>query len=307
MAYRLEFTEPPAAGTRRVAAEQLDNAIGELENGASEDPVTAVHEARKSLKKTRGLLRLTRSGLPKGTYRSENRALRDAGRSLSGTRDADVMLQTVDKLAERFSGQLPATAFQDVRDAISSRRDAQSAEPDDGHAPVVSSLREVSARIGDWPLDELRWSTVHRDTTLAYARGQLAFRRSERSGSAEDLHEWRKRVKDLWYHQRLLKEAWPGLLKAQAKEADALGDPLGEDHDLAVLADFLRRTGPELDTTADLDALGTMIDRRRRELQTEARRLGRRLYADSPKAFERRLKTWLAAAEAEGRRARSRA
>src|SRR5688572_28848189 len=104
MAYRMEFNEPPAAGARRVAAEQLEDAVGQLQNGMSDDPVTAVHEARKDLKKTRALLRLTRSGLPKSTYRSENRALRDAGRSLSGTRDADVMIQTVDKLAERFSG-----------------------------------------------------------------------------------------------------------------------------------------------------------------------------------------------------------
>jgi hypothetical protein len=50
------------------------------------------------------------------------------------------------------------------------------------------------------------------------------------------LHEWRKRAKDLWYHHRLLKDAWPGPVKAFADEADQLGKLLGDDHDLATLS-----------------------------------------------------------------------
>ena len=47
-------------------------------------------------------------------------------------------------------------------------------------------------------------------------------------------------MKDLWYQQRLLEETWPGVMKAQAKEAKKLSKLLGEDHDLAVLAETLR-------------------------------------------------------------------
>ena len=44
-------------------------------------------------------------------------------------------------------------------------------------------------------------------------------------------------MKDLWYQERLLEDTWPGVMKAQAKEAKKLSKLLGEDHDLAVLAD----------------------------------------------------------------------
>ena len=44
-------------------------------------------------------------------------------------------------------------------------------------------------------------------------------------------------MKDLWYQQRLLEDTWPGVMKAQAKEAKTLSKLLGEDHDLAVLSE----------------------------------------------------------------------
>ena len=72
-----------------------------------------------------------------------------------------------------------------------------------------------------------------------YARGRDAFARADRKPTTTNLHEWRKRVKDLWYQQRLLEDTWPGVMKAQAKEAKTLSKLLGEDHDLAVLSEHV--------------------------------------------------------------------
>ena len=73
-------------------------------------------------------------------------------------------------------------------------------------------------------------------------------------------------------------------MKAQAKEAKKLSKLLGEDHDLAVLADVLR-TIPTLDG----DELLPLIAKRRAELLKRSRKLGRRIYAERPKAFARRV------------------
>ncbi len=109
-----------------------------------------------------------------------------------------------------------------------------------------------------------------------------AFRRSNREPTTAGLHAWRKRVKDLWYQQRLLEATWPGVAKAQAKEAKRLSKLLGSDHDLAVLADAV--ADPEL---------RVLIDERRAELLVEARALGRRVYAERPEAFARRVHRYL--------------
>src|SRR3954449_13245012 len=104
MSYSLSFTEAPAEAIEAVRRDQLEAAAEELEEHA-EDPVEAVHDARKRIKKTRALLRLARPAMTRGAFQRRNRTLRDTARGLSGARDADVMAETVSDLAERYPGR----------------------------------------------------------------------------------------------------------------------------------------------------------------------------------------------------------
>jgi len=292
MAYRFSFDEPLAAGMRRVAGEQLEDAVHQLETAFADEPVTAVHEARKDLKKTRALLRL----VPGKAAKRERATLGEAGRALSGARDADVLRVTVDKLAERYTGQLPAPAFATVRDAIAVQSGEAAAPP---AGEVAHTLHGAAEHVAAWPVDALAWSAVCDAAVKTYARGRTAFAALDPEPDPEQLHEWRKRVKELWYHQRLLEAAWPGVVGAQADAADALAEALGDHHDLAVLAVRLRSAADALGATTASGDVAALAERRQAELEAEARGLGVRLYAESPKAFRRRLGAWLRAARAE--------
>jgi hypothetical protein len=57
MSYRFGADEPVRAAILRCASEQLDRAVSELSEGINDDPVRAVHDARKAIKKERSLLR----------------------------------------------------------------------------------------------------------------------------------------------------------------------------------------------------------------------------------------------------------
>src|SRR5262249_21043568 len=125
--YKFEPEEGVQAAVRRCAREQLDTAIYELHDGIRTDPVEAVHNARKAIKKERALLRLVRGALDSGQRSHENQALRTAGRELSGVRDAEVQIQTLDHLSERFAGQIPESTVAAARAELKRRRVSEQA------------------------------------------------------------------------------------------------------------------------------------------------------------------------------------
>src|SRR5581483_1629199 len=191
MAYRLHPGEAVPDGLRRCAREQLDQAIDELTNRVADDPVEAVHEARKSLKKARSLLRLGRGALAPEDRRRENDALRRAGRKLSSARDAEVMLEAIDELAERFAGRVPQTTFDAIRRHLVAERDPARARllQSGLTGQVAEELKAVRSRIDDWTLRREGWTALEPGLERSYMRGRAALEKAQRRPTVENLHD----------------------------------------------------------------------------------------------------------------------
>ena len=305
MAYRFEADENVRDAIVRCAGEQLDRAVSELSERIDSDPVTAVHSARKAVKKERSLLRMARGSMPASQRRRENAALRDASRGLSGARDAEAMIATLDDLSERYAGQVPESTFHAIREQLEVRRDQQR-EALRGSAlgtRAVGQLGAVRVRVEGWKLDGDGWKAVETGLRRSYTDGRSAFTRAQTGRSIEGLHAWRKRVKDLWYQERLLASVAGPVLAGQVKEAHRLADQLGDDHDLGVLREALTRGS--VHAPVDLDAVVGLIDHRRDTLQTEALYVGARVYAEKPGAFIRRTRELWKAGRDQARAARA--
>ena len=258
-----------------------------------------MHEARKALKMERALLRLVRTGLKPGLRRRENAALRGAAALLSGARDADVMVEALDDLAERYTGQVPAATVKAIRARLRADRERLTAERDGARAieTVTEQLRAVRGRVENWKLDAGGWKAISGGVRWAYRRGRRGLARAQRHPTDENLHEWRKRAKDLWYDLRLLEPTAPRILRGEVKAAHELADLLGDDHDLAVLRDTIGAFSAEV--TADVGPVLALIDHRREQLREQAFSSGRRVYAESTGTFVRRMRAYWKAAHAE--------
>lgn len=295
MGKMLKRDEPLGEGLRRVAVGRAEKALGRLRASEAGEEATAeaIHGARKDMKKLRTVLALLRGELPKAVYEEERKRYRDAARKLSEARDAEVKLETLEVLAGQ-AGELPAEAVEAWRRILDRDREAAAALVRDESAPgEAEALIEAGCEAArGWRLEEEPWKDVRRAFVRIYRRGRHGMRAVEAGPSDADVHRWRKQAKDLRYGLELIEPAWRRPLEATAIEAKRLTDLLGDHHDLAVLREDLRQRRLGQEETRRLEAA---IDERQERLASEAVALGRRLYAERPKHFGRRLDRYWAA------------
>jgi galactose mutarotase-like enzyme/CHAD domain-containing protein len=305
--YRLG-REDPAGSVRRVAAGRVDSAVESLRHGSREDRAKAVHTARKDMKKMRSVLRLVRDELGKTTYRDENRRYRDAARLLSETRDSEVLAGTLDSVLEDYPPEAPPveSLVQDLgrrQELASSREDSEIEAILD---EAAARIEEGGRRVPDWKLESSGWQLFEPGLQRCYRAGRRDLKRVEkqlrrsRLPEAEVMHDFRKRVKDLWYAIRLLREAWPAGLEGPQEEAGRLADLLGDYNDLSVLLDEIAARGQTPEAEAgeaetmpgqpeDLTVLIETATGRQEDLLGHSLPIARRLYAEDPTVFTDRI------------------
>lgn len=300
MPYRLQHDEPLGTGLRRIAREQADRALESLEGAGEIAP--RVHDARKRFKKIRAVLRLLRSTLGTDRFDAENDDYRSLGHLLGPYREGAVRVESLQAVFAEEGAHLEPATWVAVHDLLEEKRPKlPSASSEEG--PVTEAarrLREARARMDDWPLpghDD--FDAIQKDLRRIYRKGRTRLRRAEKKRSAGAHHDWRKRVKDLWYHERILREVWPEVFRAMRDETKRLSDSLGDAHDLADLTESLTRGAAPAVRHEEFVRLLELLDARRMMFESASRRLGARIYAEKSKHFVRRMRLYWEAWRAE--------
>ena len=289
MSYRLRGDQSVGASLRRVAAEQLDRAIGELSDGRP-DPHKTVHQVRKRCKKVRGLLRLVRGAFDH--YAAENVSFRDAARQLSNLRNVTSVIQAYDRLVDRLSGKQKQDAFAPIRQRLVLLREKNNGDAfdmSDRLNAIHARMSEARRRVETWTVREEGFGAIRAGLERTYRRARREMRRTLEDPTVEHLHAWRKSVKYHWYQMRLLQGLRPKALKARRKDALRLSSVLGDDRDLTMLREVLLDDAEAFGSKEDVAALVALIDRRRKKLHDRAVPLGKRLFAEKPKRFSKGL------------------
>jgi CHAD domain-containing protein len=256
----------------------------------SVDSSELVHEARKTVKRMRALARMLRYQLGESEFRRANSLLRTAGRRLAGARDVEVRLATLEGLTARHPKALSAEGVERLRDRLISERErsSQAVSPRE----VLDDIADMRRELASWNLADPDLSALAPGLRRIYREGRHRYARveHERALDPEHLHDWRKRVKALYYALDMIGASKVNGVRRAARRANRLGDVLGEEHDLGMLCAYVEGHrevfGP--DDAARTELL-KRIERRRKRLRKRALELGARLYRRRAGSFTRRV------------------
>ena len=284
--------DPQSAGVqetfRDVALSQIDEALQALAS-ADQEKRSIVHEARRRCKKLRGLLRLVRPAFP--GFEMENAALRDAAALLSHLRDAEVLHETIAKLAESSGNEAVARVSERLKS------EPLPEPPPDKLTEFRLRLLAVRERAAEWTLRKDKSTVLLRGLRETYKQDRARMAKALASGDPVDFHDWRKAQKAHGFHVDLLRKTAPDVLEIDLKTIDKLSDLLGVHHDLAVLLHAVDTDAQRFGSDEDVTAMREAIDTRRKDIELKAASLGRQLLAERPRALaERFARYWKTAA-----------
>jgi CHAD domain-containing protein len=288
MAFCFKRKESVSKGIRRLGCERIEEALACLKDCRRAE---SIHCVRKEIKKTRAILRLVRTGIPKSAYRCQSKLLRAAAEQLSALRDAYVTAASLKNLRRHFRRQLASDALRHPRTAMQKRlhQETKLFAKHKTARTVEGILRRVAKCMDGLTVATKGWKAICPGVKASYAESRRAYHTILKDSSPENFHEWRKRAKDLCYQMRILRPIWPEQMDAAANELKDLGECLGDYHDLVILSRSVLKKCSMDDNPVELETLGGLIEQRRRELQESALGIGERFYTEKPFPFCNRL------------------
>lgn len=249
-----------------AAGEALRSALAGLLGEASDavgafgsDPCGKAHFLRTRVKRLQSLSRLVpRAKGWREEFLSPLRGLKDL---FADVRDAGI----VGELAERYA---PGEA-RHLREAV--LPDLRAARE------LVSAAESSLARYLGW--SRIGWDTVGGRAGETYRGARKLYAQVSRPGAGDrDFHEWRKRVKRLFYQCEFLGAR--AKLRRVRSRADRLGQTLGDLQDCVTAEQWLR---------VHRVAIPEELCRRRKKFRRTSLGLGAVLFDEKPARFRRRL------------------
>lgn len=255
----------------------------------------AAHQARSGMKRTRALLLLARANLGKHAAHRLDQGLAGIARALAGKRDLQAMLET---LNSNLAAPLPETQtraltrFRQCIIALLKDKPEEVSETNDTIS-IPPELEAIRAEIKEiHPLAPTAADAARRASIL-YRKARKAMREAYRSMDVEDFHQWRKLAQRHLRHLELFQKAGHTGLAARIETADNIVQLLGEDHDLALIADFTagkmpRRLKAPL-RPDELSAIHTFIATRQHQIRSAVQLPGAQLFGISGKELRRQF------------------
>ncbi len=259
-----------------------------LQDSSKSDAVV-IHDFRRAMKRWRAFLRLLTKTLGEESRRLRDEA-RDRARELARSRDAQSALDAFTDIRKMSARRgLSSSPFTDrlLRMLKANRQRMENATLTPKlRARLRFAIETAAASVDRWPVKAITFDEILARLTSDYRRARRATPLNWTNATPQALHELRQRVIVHRYQMELLEPLWPRLGRAWIREAQRLRAQLGKIQDLNVLASLAERGQPLAPWRS---RLLPVVARRQSEHVAAAKLCASRLFAETPKAFQRRF------------------
>jgi CHAD domain-containing protein len=271
---------------RKIARQELRRAASSLAGSAAS---AKVHDARKRVKKVRAVVTLMNEA-HNGAWAKADQPLRAAGRMLADLRDSDALVETLDGLRKRYPKRLSAVSYRPIRRELNRRRaQALKAASDKRRLKSAATKLERLRRSAKKWVPSIKTSELPGLLRESFRASRKAMKIAGNKQEPEAVHDWRKRVKTLWYHMRLVTSVMQNL-EHRIGSLRSLERLLGDHHNLEVLCVTMADDRDGAARAADSRELIAVARARQAAVRRQAFALGKRLLGRTSKQFARSLR-----------------
>jgi CHAD domain-containing protein len=290
MPFEFDLTRSPQENIRNTLTERVNYILKQL--GKSHQPDEAVHEARKTFKQIRALLRLIRPVISRQAYQEQNAFFAGLATRLAPLRDGFVVIETLDLIKAKFTDDDLLSLIAALRRQMAEKYDAERSAFIHGDAiqAVIQALQSYTIPENMLNFTSTGFETYHKGLQQTYRRARKGLKRVMRTNDALDYHEWRKSTKYLWHQIRLLVALAPLPLGEYAALLKDLSEELGAAHDLLVLEETLHNY-PEMHTPGG-QKFRQQLTMLRIEYERDTHAGGEARFEEKTKAFIRRIASY---------------
>lgn len=281
----LKPNEKLSRAVRRIARKEAHSLSERFKKRNFCVQAESVHKIRTGVKKMRAWLRLIRDRFDRRSYHEQTDGWRAIADALAPLRDVEVELETWQAMSRQYSRSIPKSERNSWRKALVAERENQLLKVTALRRRLKLQSRFARRGVESWPLKGLKKRELRSGIKRAHRRFRKALENAKVYTTGDNLHEWRKRTKDLLYQLRIVKSVGPEAVGELLPPLERLGECLGNDHDLARLEADAGKFTPRLAAT-----LRRGIRARRAQLQQTALKLGCEISANPPALLSRWVK-----------------
>ncbi|HUX96334.1 MAG TPA: CHAD domain-containing protein [Bacteroidales bacterium] len=222
----------------------------------------AVHDIRVFMKKTRAILRLTGTLMENDLYDRDLKSLKMVGQIMSKWRDTSVQRKTLRDLRKKYRHVFSKLESNEkITNLI--RKPVKAEEPDEekkaGVAEIDDLLNKTYFRIRFYQMQTINQSDLILNLEQSFENVRKIYLECRNQVMPEQVHEFRKRSKDLLYQLYFFRSLNPAVIKSVEKRLERMTMNLGKYNDLYQLLDAIGYVYPGQSNIPAMDELAIRI------------------------------------------------